>query len=75
MVAGPNVADGRWHRVVMFQVRNRDHPSDRRRTIYRAMGVVGSISNCDDLTMGTPALGNPDQYVGRLDDVRLVVSC
>ena len=39
------------------------------------MGVVGSISNCDDLTMGTPALGNPDQYVGRLDDVRLVVSC
>lgn len=72
IVAGPNVADGRWHRIVcvkytdsvVMQVDNGPVHSQRIR--------VGTISNTAPLTIGSKAPGD-DQYIGRVDEAMVQV--
>lgn len=71
LVAGPNVADGRWHRIVCAK-----HATsvtlrvDNGRT-YRVHRRVGSISNAEDLVIGSKMFKD-DQYVGKIDEVSVV---
>ncbi len=74
IAGGPNVADGRWHRIVCAKYATSVTLQVDGGTIYRATGTAGSISNNDELTLGAPSLGNEDQYLGQLDEVRVVIA-
>lgn len=70
--AGPDVADGRWHRIICAKYSNSIALKVDDGPVYRKYVRVGSISNSEPLTIGSKAPGD-DQYIGRIDEAMVQV--
>jgi len=72
IVAGPNVADGRWHHIVCAKYASSIALKVDDGPVYRQYVTVGTISNTEGLTIGGKAPGD-DQYIGRVDEVTVQI--
>ena len=65
--AGPNVIDGRWHKVICKRVGNQIKETVDG-TTFSVTAATGSISNADTVRLGSHD-GGGDWYNGLLDEV------
>lgn len=75
LVGGPNVTDGRWHRLVCAKHATSIALQVDHGPIYRAYSsrALGTISNNEPMVIGSKRLGD-DQYVGHIDEESLAIA-